>query len=147
MPVGYGSPIGHGSGYGYDFRGEIGRVYRHYYRQMFWTKLRQSNYLRTGSDQIRHDGVGLTRDNSRFAQHICSYSGRHCLEEDLVSTGASTVRRHLASSALRGIFHLDVKDMDHVLRHCVLARSPWIRVVRPDMLNDFMEVSFSISLR
>ncbi|KAK8654675.1 hypothetical protein V6N13_107282 [Hibiscus sabdariffa] len=87
MPVGYGSPIGHGSGYGYDFRGEIGRVYRHYYRQMFWTKLRQSNYLRTGSDQIRHDGVGLTRDNSRFAQHICSYSGRHCLEEDLVSTG------------------------------------------------------------
>ncbi|KAL4383219.1 hypothetical protein GQ457_15G014810 [Hibiscus cannabinus] len=62
-------------------------------------------------------------------------------------TNAERFRRHLSSSAVCSICSHGVEDMDHVLRHCSMARNLWLRVVPPVLLEDFLNRPFITWLR
>ncbi|KAK8596999.1 hypothetical protein V6N12_065476 [Hibiscus sabdariffa] len=60
---------------------------------------------------------------------------------------AERLRRYLSLSTACDIcgFHMD--DMDHALRHCVAARGLWMRVLHPDLMEEFMLALFDAWLK
>ncbi|KAK8991786.1 hypothetical protein V6N11_062778 [Hibiscus sabdariffa] len=55
--------------------------------------------------------------------------------------------QYLNDSTGCDIYEASTEDMDHVLRHCDVARSLWCRVLLPDLLEEFMITPFDVWLR
>ncbi|KAK8705692.1 hypothetical protein V6N13_049286 [Hibiscus sabdariffa] len=57
-------------------------------------------------------------------------------------TNVERKRRHLAIDDLCTICHAGSEDVNHVLRECLLARAVWMKLVKPEWLDEFHSLPF-----